>query len=437
MPDYKKRVMLLCLAFCMVLTCCGCYGKQEQPGPTGPTFRIPEMPSVQQLPEETHPLKEEYKKQPNAYVAFTQTHQSPREVYVPVEEIMTYQTQYPDCNGTWFRDQLQGEDLCIYNCYLYALEHCYLSFSLYVEDNDRSFDYIREAVSMDTPFMEQNVNQRSEWIHDWPTDYWGEQLFVTLEQFAVNRWEKRMEALEKCRQIVAEIPAEYVTQTEKMEYLFRYVCDHVEYVAYENMRDEDFLYDAVINGQTVCDGYSNMLMLLFRLIGVECCEAAGYDVDITLDEDYEDAGGHTWVVAKVDGNWYNFDATFEDTRKDDLQWENLFFGFSDRRLSKKFMVCENIRPQCADLSRDFPVAELTLTDATDTSQVKQLVRLVEKRIKAGKAQILVGLSDAFPEETYNAMMKKYKKYVTQAHRLEISTASLGGSTLIFLTAEPE
>lgn len=198
MPDYRRRGMLLCLVICMIWICCGCHGKQEQPEPTGPSFRIPEMPSIQYIPEETHPLTEEYKKQPNAYVAFTQTHQEPREVYVPVEEIMAYRTQYPDCTGTWFRDQLQGEDLCIYNCYLYALEHCYIGFVMYVEDNDRDFSYIRDAVSMDTPFIEQN-RTHYEWVSDWPTDYWGERLYVGMDQFAVERWEMRMEALAKCR----------------------------------------------------------------------------------------------------------------------------------------------------------------------------------------------------------------------------------------------
>lgn len=435
MCNVTKRGMLLFLIACLLASCCGCFRAEEQPVETRPIITIPEPPSTQYVPEETHPLSAAYKKQPNAYVSFTQTHRQPREVYVPVEEIMVYETQYPDCNGTWYRDQLQGEDRLIYNCYLYALEHCYLSFGVYVEDNDREFDYIREAVSMDTPLLEQNINQRGEWISDWPSDYWGEQLHISAEQFSVERWAKRMEALEKCRRIVAEIPAEY-TQLQKMEYVYRYVCDHVEYVEYESMRDEDYLYDAVIKGQTVCDGYSNMLMLLFRLIGVECCEAAGYDVDLSLDEEYEDAGGHTWVMARMDGNWYHFDATFEDNRSDDLEWDNLYFGFSDRRLEKKFLECEDIRPKCTDLSRDFPTAELTLTDATDGAQVKQIVRLVEKRIEDGKVRITLGLHGTLTEETYNAMMKKYKKYATKAHSLEVSHVNLGDSTLIFLTAEP-
>lgn len=432
-----KKVMVFLWALCLLLGCCGCFRVEEQPEQTKPTPPPPVKPTAQHIPDETHPLASAYKEQPDAYVAFTQTHQQPREVYVPMEEIMAYQTQYPDCNGTWFRDQLEGDELCIYNCYLYALEHCYLNFSVYVEDNDRDFTYIREAVSMDTPLIEQNVNQYGEWTHSWATNYWGEQMFITAEQFSVDRWEMRMEALEQCRRIVAEIPAECETQLQKMEYLYRYVCDHVEYVAYESMKDEDYLYDAVIKGQTVCDGYSNMLMLLFRLIGVECCEAAGYDVDVSSDEVYEDAGGHTWVVAKVDGQWYNFDATFEDTKGDDLEWDTMYFGFSDRRLSKKFLDCENIRPKCTDLSRDYPFADLAVSNITQGSQVKKIVRLAESGMAEGKTKLVIGLHEKPDQKDYDIFFDKYENYVTEAHYVEVSSMEIGGCNLLFLTVNKE
>ena len=67
---------------------------------------------------------------------------APREGYVPITELMEYESIYPKCNGTWFRDQLTGEDLLIYNSYLYALEHRYTWFKLYVEDSDKDFSYI-------------------------------------------------------------------------------------------------------------------------------------------------------------------------------------------------------------------------------------------------------------------------------------------------------
>ena len=432
-----RKAVIMVLVLCLLLGGCSWDAlsvQETEPSKWHLTETLPAITIPEQL---EHPLKQAYQEQPNAYVAFNQTHQQPLEVYVPIEEVMAYQTQYPDCNGTWYRDQLQGEDLLIYQCYLYAMEHCYLSFLVYVEDNDRDFDFIREAFSMDTPLLEQNINQRGESISDWPTNYWGERLHIRLEQFTVSRWEKRMEALEQCRRIVAEIPVEYSTQLQKMEYLYRYVCDHVEYVEYENMLDEDYFYDAVIKGQTVCDGYSNMLMLLFRLIGVECCELSGYDVDLSSDEVYEDAGGHTWVAAKVEEEWYHFDATFGDNERNEWAWDGLYFGFSDRRLAKAFLECEDMRPKCTDLSRDFPNADLTVSDITEGSDVKKIARMVEKRLKEGCLETTIGVHSQVTEADHSTMIKKYQKYATDAYRLEFSYIEIGSSTLMFITATKE
>jgi hypothetical protein len=431
-----KKGTVLYLIFSFLVICCGCMQPQQQePAVTKPTPPPPVKPSVQYVPAETHPLEAAYKEQPDAYVHFSQDHQQPYEVYVPVEEVMAYTTQYPDCTGTWYRDQLQGEDLLIYNCYLYALEHCYHWFSLYVEDNDRDIAFLREAVSFDSPLIEQNMTHY-ERTDSWATNYWGEQVSVHMNQFVLERWEMRMEALEKCRQIVAEIPAEY-TQLEKMEYVYRYVCDHVEYVKYETMKDEDFLYDAVIKGQTLCDGYSNMLMLLFRLIGVECCEVAGYDVDPTSEEVYEDAGGHTWVAAKVDGNWYNFDATYEDTKGEDWENDTMYFGFSDLLLDKEFLDCDTIRPKCTDTSRDFPYADHVLQSYSDKSGIKQLVKLAESRLGAENNTVLVAIYEPRTEKKYEKMFDYYGNYASKRHHLENRYAEMGSYTLMWITVIAE
>ena len=53
------------------------------------------------------------------------------------------------------------------------------------------------------------------------------------------------------------------------------------------------------------------------------------------------------MVAKVDGEFYNFDATFEDT-KDVSVYKNdfMFFGFSDEYVSYKYFNCDEYRPKC-------------------------------------------------------------------------------------------
>lgn len=100
----------------------------------------------------TEPTKAPHKADPANFVRFARSTE-PREAYVSVPELLAYESQYPDCNGTWFRDQLSGEDLVIYNSYLYALENRFIHFSVYVEDSDKDFSYIRELLSLDSPFF--------------------------------------------------------------------------------------------------------------------------------------------------------------------------------------------------------------------------------------------------------------------------------------------
>ncbi|MBE7056990.1 MAG: hypothetical protein E7388_06085 [Ruminococcaceae bacterium] len=294
----------------------------------------------------------------------------PRELYVPIEEIMDYESKYPDCNGTWYRNQLSGEDLLIYNSYLYAMENQYIHFTVFVEDNTKDFKYIREYLSLDSPFLEQNYNDYGEWITKEPVSHHGKSMYFAMDQFTMSRWKMKMEALEKCREVVAGIPGECKTLLKKMEYLYDYVCDHVEYVKYESMADESYFYDAVINGKTVCDGYSNMLNLLFNLIGVECCEAMGSDIeDISqaTPEEIENSNGHTWVVAKVDGEFYNFDVTFDDSG-DGTKKTKKYFGISDQIVGVKYIDYEEIRPKCTNTSRDYNYADLVVSTKSGTEE---------------------------------------------------------------------
>lgn len=414
-------IVLLCLC---VAVWSGCVSDT----PAMPSTTAPTVPTED-------PVKTAYEKDPAAYVRFSQSVE-PREVYVPIEEILAYETQYPECNGTWFRDTFTGEDLCIYNSYLYAMENRFIGFEMYVEDNDKDFDYIREALSMDSPLMEQNFNQYGEHISSRPTNYIGERIFVRVEQFTGIRWDRKMEALEICRQIVARIPAECVTQEQKMKYLYDYVCDHVEYVSYEKMRDEDYLYDAVCKGQTVCDGYSNMLTLLFNLIGVECCEVIGQEWENLEEATAEQlAQGHTWVAAVLDGQWYNFDPTFEDSKDEAIFPDYTYFAFSDTAAPSSYIRLEESRPKCTDTSRDFFYAELVVENLTDGSEIRKIARLAEEKLDGDKVMLLIVVRQKVTDEQYAAMCDKFGYYTGKFKSIEGSCRTMRDSTALVLTLE--
>lgn len=396
--------------FALLFTFARCARQGYVPSQTAPTLQTTVPITVPNL--------DAYKEDPASFVVFSRSTQ-PQRTYVPVTEVLAYQSQYADCNSTWFRDQLEGEELCIYNAYLYAMENCFIGFELYVEDNSKDFSYIREALSLDSPFMSQNYDM-SESIDRYPINYIGERISSRVEQFTESRWEKNLEALEACRQIVAEMPDTCITQQEKMEYLYRYVCEHVQYDNDKTDGHNDFLYDAVIEGKTNCDGYSNMLTLLFNLAGIKSCEAMGYNA--------KNEPGHTWVVAELDGTLYNFDATFEDT--DEREDESLYyFGFSDELVSVAEFDLEDMRPKCADTARDFSYAHMIVSDITDSATVKSIAKLTEDRAREGEYTTLVAVQTAVSEEEYDRFFDRYEQYTSIIRYVEIFHEDMKNKTL--------
>ncbi len=405
-----KTTLILLMALATVIGCTGCKTEDSE-NTAGETSILVTTEPTEATTVEPH------KSDPTNFVQFSRSTE-PRECYVSVPELMEYESQYPDCNGTWFRDQLSREERLIYNCYLYAMENRFIHFTVYVKNADRRFSNARKSLSLDSPFLEQNYSDY-ERVSKQPINYLGERVTFSMDQFTDNRWEMKMEALEKCREVVQNIPPEYQTQQAKMEYLYDYVCDNVEYVTYESMADESYLYDAVCKGQTVCDGYSNMLSLLFRMIGVECCEVMG--------SNKEDQSGHTWVVAKLNGEFYNFDPTFEDTceKKTDRR---LFFGFSDDLLNVS--VIGNQVPECEDTSMDFACADITVSSFTDWDAVEKMASLAEEKLDAGEDVFLVKVEGSVDSDQIDLFFDRFFVYFQQYKTVYVNGLPMGKNTLM-------
>lgn len=65
--------------------------------------------------------------------------------------------------------------------------------------------------------------------------------------------------------------------------------------------------ESVFSGErpgTVCEGYAKAFQLLLNAIGIECNYVVGNGANV----------GHAWNQVKLDGDWYNVDLTWNDTR---------------------------------------------------------------------------------------------------------------------------
>ena len=219
-----------------------------------------------------------------------------------------------------------------------------------------------------------------------------------------------------------------------MEYLFRYVCDHMEYVDYGDTNNHPYLYDAVIRGKSNCDGYSNMLFLLFRLAGIEACEAMG-DNNKNTTKQLPESVGHTWVVAKLDGTFYNFDATYEDTAMDGDEYMNIYFSYSDSLVDMKYINCDDMRPRCTDESRDFDFADLTIDDL-ETDNIQKAAQLADDRLEQGQQDTLIVVEKILESGDVDDFINAFVECTKNVSEISASYFGVTDFTVVKLTATP-
>lgn len=138
------------------------------------------------------------------------------------------------------------------------------------------------------------------------------------------------EAIDAAREIVAGIP-EGSGDYEKIMYLYKWLADNVIYYdgsddATDYYRSEwNLLYDTMVKKETVCAGYAEGLYVMANLAGVDCLPVWG---NIYSGGEW---GGHIWNAARVDGDYYLFDSTWDAG----LPVERYcFFGVSEQTMQE-------------------------------------------------------------------------------------------------------
>ncbi len=349
------------------------------------------------------------------------------------EEILNYTSKYQEYNSTYFRDCLTGDDFYMYQTLLYAMENNFQNAIIYVENPEMDIFTARYALSLDSPFLEQNIEDEDTFY-----TYDDGAVGFCIVDFTEEAWDLKMKALDKAKEIVAGIPSELTEKTDRMKYLYDYVCENVAYVDYEDRSEANYLYDALCKGETICDGFSNMLMLLFKIEGVDCLEAMGDDVenpDDYTEEELEEMEGHTWVVVKDGDNYYNYDATFDADTDNELKDYELYFGFSDELISIQYFDLDAIRPKCTDTSRDNSVAHAVISDLTSKAEAKRIAELTDQRAKQGQLETLLIYEGTTEQNTVDSFADMYINQTKNIKTVNYYWTEYGGKTLIVFKVE--
>ncbi|MBR5273189.1 MAG: hypothetical protein IKU25_07360 [Clostridia bacterium] len=242
--------------------------------------------------------------------------------FVKAEDFTDYRSEFAKYSLDIYYNALDDMSRLAYNILEYAFDNCYTNI-IFDERVTNSYylPKVLNGFARDSALIEQNIliytqsdyqnigqgMDRSNYIH------------VYIESFSEDSYSKKMKAVEKAESIISNMSSE-LTDLEKAKYFYKYLGKNVTYGRYDNIMEANYLYDALCNGKTQCDGFANAYSMLCNMAGVPCFER------VTIGNEEE---GHTWNTVCIDGKWYNVDVTGARSAvtKNFPVW--LTFGFSD------------------------------------------------------------------------------------------------------------
>ncbi len=306
-----------------------------------------------------------------------------KEQYLSAAFFDDYTSGYKYLRSDIYYNALTANEQQVYLALEYALENSYSNIlvdSLLVESVDDIIK-IAEFLSLDSPLLEQNLRfEGGTFTSSIPVEitdfYTGEAAFdgyyITIFNFSAEHFNKKLLAVEAVKDVIKSLP-QNLSDYQKAEHLYKILAQNVEYEKYE---DDDgktdvfpYLYDALITGKTQCDGFANALSLLFRMAGIEAAEKMYSS---------EEEIGHTWTAFKIDGKWYNADASTDELipKKNCSMGSGLYFAFSDslRTYSEDY---DEVIPECKESYYMNP--DSVVQDLNDNSFVSTVISCYNSR----------------------------------------------------------
>lgn len=284
-----KKILCVILSICIFLCLCGCTEAQ------GVLSDFYNALTVEQRP----------------HIGFSSgtLFDDSKETVFEATEIGSKITVSSEYRADLFYNTLESNEKTVYTALEYAMENGYSNIlidDLLVSDS-KTLEKILHYISLDSPLLEQNLRYET---GDFNTYYDNgilgnaafDGFYITVKNFTPEFWNKKLEAVEKAKEIIAQLPDD-LTPTEKADSLYRTVAsaDYFDYNLQDNENVFPYLYDALITGKTHCDGYTNAISLLYNMVGIECVEKNYTPTDEEI--------GHTWNFFRIDEKWYNCDAT--------------------------------------------------------------------------------------------------------------------------------
>lgn len=333
------------------------------------------------------------------------------------EEVLGYSSKYSDAMTGYFKEQLDENETYIYNAFMYASENGYSDIFLPEEvfgngSNDRlqELEYVITFLSCDSPFVAHNYTTNNKLVGNIEQFAGKSYHHIQLETLGEEYKSRREAAYEKAKSVVASIPQDYNTDKQKAQYLYNYVAENSVYVTDGYSTRNIPVADLLIDGKAICDGYADTVTMLFNMAGIETASANGVNT--------EKNQGHTVNFAKLDGEYYYFDASADSIVNEKGFRPAFYFGMSWEEVSDSFTFAAEFENRCpkAEKSLLSDNVDIVISDNSDAT-----VESIAELIKSGKD---------------NGIIARFDESITDEERKSITNDTAGkvGEQLVSLAA---
>lgn len=338
------------------------------------------------------------------------------------EDLLSYSSKYSDTMTGYFKAQLDENETYIYNAVMYASENGYSDIFL-PEDvfgngsNDRlqELEFVITFLSCDSPFVAHNYTTNNKLVGNIEQFAGKSYHHIQLETLGKEYTSRREAAYEKAKSVVASIPSDCDTEKKKAEYLYNYVAENSVYTTDGYSTRNVPIAELLFEGKAICDGYADTVTMLFNMAGIEAASANG--INNSKNQ------GHTVNFAKLDGEYYYFDASADSILFEKGFKPAFYFGMSWEEVSDSFTFAAEFESRC-------PKAEKSLlSDSVDIVISDNSDETVEKAAELLKSSRDTGIIARFDE----SITDDERKNITNSVALQVGeqVASISASNRLY------
>lgn len=302
-------------------------------------------------------------------------------------ELSRYETPYGDAKSDIFYSSMDADAKLVYDMLIYAFDNGYerACFSTRTLNGDDVADCVK-LLAADHPFfeasMELNLASVTCGSANGPVTFFS----FSLSSLDAKNRQQKLDAYLKAQEILQSVQGNGLAagtndEGELALALYSYVTHNIKY---EETPTPSYLYDALVSGETVCDGYAEAVCLLYNLAGIEC---------VCVPGEVTGTGTHAWNIAKIDGEYTQLDATF-DASAGLCQYSGcpgVYFRLSDEQMLSDRSYdgfIELCAPKCVDDSYFDSLTGYTASNF-DSADGEAIAEAFAARYKAGDRAFII------------------------------------------------